>query len=131
MAKLHAQKKGKAGEVEFCSWIDKNLYIDDNRTERNHLQADGSSADIIVKDFIIEVKRREILDFDSWWYQVMIAKKNHKTRELIPIVAFRQNRKKWNFLIPANLIIGIERGYLMANEKVFLQFAKNLIGEKK
>jgi len=125
---VHAQKKGKRGEVELCEWIDKNLYPDDpERTVRNILQADGTSTDIIVADFMFEVKRQEKLDLDSWWLQVVVAKKNHHNKDLIPVVAFRQNRKKWRFLIPANLLPNVELGYMEVNEKVFLQFAKGIV----
>ena len=121
---VHAQKKGKRGEVEFCKWIFKNLKI---KTERNYNQSDGHSADVIIDDFIFEIKRCETLDLDSWWYQVAIAKKRHEKLELIPVVAYRQNHKKWNFLLPANLINGMKKGYLIANEKTFLNFAKLII----
>ena len=121
---LHAQKKGKRGEVEFCEWLDEKFGI---KTERNYNQANGCSADILIKDFIIEVKRREILSFDEWWHQVIIAHKNHEDENLIPIVAFRQNRKPWQFLIPAKLIHGIDRGYVIATEKVFIQLMETVI----
>lgn len=121
---MHAQKKGKRGEVEFCKWLQENLNID---AERNYNQSDGCSADVIVGDFIFEVKRRECISLDTWWHQVAIAKKNHKNLDLIPIVAFRQNRKPWQFLIPANLICGLDKGYLVANERVFVQFAQFIL----
>jgi hypothetical protein len=121
---IDAQKKGKAGEVEFCKWLLTNLNI---KTERNYNQANGSSADVIIEDFIFEVKRRETLDFKSWWHQVSVSKKSHENKNLIPIVAYRQNHKPWRFLLPANLIPGLELGYVMAEERVFLQFARNLI----
>jgi len=125
---INVVHKGKRGENEFCEWLDKNIGIE--YAEREYNQAKGG-ADIIVKDFIIEVKRREVLDFESWWYQVAIAKKRHPEKDLIPVVAFRQNRKQWRFLIPANLIAGLEIGYLEAPSSVFLAFAKNIVGDKK
>jgi len=121
---LHAQKKGKRGEVEFCKWLLDNFGID---TERNYNQSDGSSSDIIIDDFIFEIKRQQVLSLDSFWHQVVVAKKNHKNKELIPIVAYRQNRQPWRFLIPANLIHGLERGYLIASENVFKQFMRGII----
>ena len=124
MAKLHAQKKGKAGEVQFCKWLLDNLNI---TVERNYNQADGSSADVITEDFIFEIKRQESIDLDSWWYQVIIAKKNHKDKDLIPVVAFRQNRKKWQFAVPVNLITGMNRGYILMSEKIFIEFAKHIV----
>jgi len=121
---LHAQKKGKAGEVQFCKWLLDNLGID---VQRNYNQADGHSADVITDDFIFEVKRRESIDLDTWWHQVAIAKKNNKNPELIPVVAFRKNRKSWKFAIPANLLPGLDRGYMVMNERVFIEFAKTIV----
>ena len=120
---LHAQKKGKRGEVEFCKWLLENLNI---AVERNYNQADGSSADVITDDFIFEVKRRENTSLGSWWHQVAIAKKNHINNDLIPVVAFRKNHQPWQFLIPAKLIPGLGLGYLIASERVFIELARGL-----
>ena len=122
---LHAQKKGKAGEEEMCKWLLKNLSID---VARNMKQSRGKGSDVVLEDFLIEVKRREILSLDVWWHQVVIAQKTYEKAEgLIPIVAYRQNRKPWMFLMPAKLIHGCELGYVIATEKVFIQFARSLI----
>ena len=121
---LHAQKKGKRGEEEFCEWLMEHFDID---VARNMKQSRGKGSDIIVDDFMFEVKRREALDFDSWWHQVCVAAKGYKHEGLIPIVAFRQNRKPWQFLIPARLIPGLELGYVMANERVFKQLMRGII----
>ena len=123
---IHAQKKGKRGEVEFCGWLKENLGID---IERNYNQADGHSADVITEDFIFEVKRREAIDLGTWWYQVSMAKKKHKNEDLIPVVCFRQNRKPWQFLIPANLLNGVDKGYMLLNESVFIDFAKAIVAQ--
>lgn len=123
----NAIKKGKAGEVEFCKWLKENLGI---ITERNYNQSQGG-ADVITDSFLFEVKRREAIDLDSWWCQVSIANKDKHKGELIPVVAFRQNRKSWQFLIPANLISGVERGYLICKESVFIEFAKSILGVTK
>lgn len=121
---VHAQRKGKRGEDLFCKWLFENCDID---VRRNHWQADGHSADIIINDFIIEVKNRETHSFDDYWLQILRAKKNHENPDLIPIVAFKSNRQKWQFLMPATLITGIERGFVIATEKVFIQFIKYVI----
>lgn len=123
--KINPTHKGKRGEVEFCKWLSKNFNID---VEREYNQSQGG-ADIIINDFIFEIKRREVLDLKTWWQQVCIAKKKHPDKELIQIVAYRQNRKPWNFLIPANLVNGIERGFLICEEKIFIEFM-NYVVEK-
>lgn len=124
---VHAQKKGKRGEVQFCKWLKDNLGID---TERNYNQADGHSADVHTDEFIFEVKRREAEDLPTWWHQVAIAKKRHKNEALIPVVAFRRNRQPWRFAIPAKLI-GVDRGYMVVEERVFIEFAKSVMAPKK
>jgi hypothetical protein len=123
-------KKGKAGEVEFEKWIEKNLF---EKVERNYNQAEGG-CDVITSKFYFEVKRRETLALDDWWYQVRMAEELYNGRDknntvrfekekgLMPVVAFRQNRKKWEFLIPA-VLIGCDRGYIRLNEKTFIEFA--------
>jgi len=123
---LNPIRKGKAGEVEFCKWLHRHLDI---KTERNYNQSQGG-ADIIIDDFIIEVKRREALDLASWWYQVIIASKKYPETGLIPVVAFRQNRKPWEFLLPARLITGLDRGYVRCSESIFLQFSKYVVDGK-
>lgn len=121
---VHAQKKGKRGEIEFCEWLDKNLY-NEKTSNRNYNQADGHSSDVITADFLFEVKRQENLALDDWWYQVSVANAN-TPGGLIPVVAFRQNRKKWQFLIPAKLI-GIKLGYMLVKEEIFIEYARGIV----
>ena len=106
-------------------WLLKNLSVD---VARNMKQSRGKGSDIVLEDFLIEVKRREVLSLDLWWHQVVVAQKTYeKVEGLIPIVAYRQNRKPWMFLMPARLISGCDLGYVIASEKVFIQFARSLI----
>ena len=55
------------------------------------------------------------------------AKMESGNVDFIPVVAYRQNRKKWKFLIPADLISGLTSGYVEANERVFFQFMKSIL----
>lgn len=121
---LHAQRKGKAGEEEFCKWLETHLGIE---VARNLKQSRGKGSDIIIDDFLFEVKRREVLDFEGWWHQVCIAQQTYKKSGLIPVVAYRQNRKKWRFLIPANLVPQLSKGYLDASERVFLELIRAIV----
>ncbi len=121
---VHAQKKGKRGEDEFCKWILKNFGID---VRREHWQADGHSADIRINDFLFEVKRHESPNRDNFWYQVAVAKQ-YDNKDIIPVVAFRQNYKPWKFLLPAKLI-GVDLSYIELSEKVFINFAKGIINK--
>lgn len=124
-----AVQKGKSGENEFCQLI--NHHFDVN-LERQYNQASGDSTDVIFDPyFLFEVKRREKLDFDPWWSQVRHAEKAYKLKYkkyIMPVVAFRQNRKEWEFLIPASLI-GIDTRYLHVDRYVFLTFARNYINQ--
>jgi Holliday junction resolvase len=121
---LHAQRKGKAGEEEFCKWLYDNFGIE---VARNLKQSKGKGSDIVVNDFMFEIKRREVLDLDSWWRQVCVAAKQYKHEGLIPVVAFRQNRKPWQFLIPAKLIPGVTRGYVIANERIIKELIAGIL----
>ena len=120
---INSVTKGKRGEVEFCQWLFDNLRI---VVDREYNQSQGG-ADIITTDFIFEVKRREVLALNDWWHQVIIASKKYPNKNLIPVVVFRQNRKPWEFLIPANLILGLDKGFLRCSEQIFLQFATFLM----
>lgn len=119
----YANQKGKRGENEFCRWLKDKLELD-WLPERNYNQADGHSADIVELDcFTIEVKRREQLNLDAWWLQVVIAAREHGGS---PVVAFRQNRKPWEFLISASYI-GLDLGYIRLKEREFVKHAKRVI----
>lgn len=115
--------KGKRGEELFCAWLKDNFGIS---VRRNHWQAEGECADIIIDDFIFEIKNRETHDLDAYWLQIITAAKAHE-KDLIPIVAFKSNRVRWQFLIPANLITGIERGYVIATEQTFIRLMKYVL----
>lgn len=121
---VHALNKGKAGEREACKWLHENLGLKECPS-RILDQAREGGADIIIDDFIIEVKRRETLGLKDWWYQVVTARKRHPAKHLIPIVMFRQNRKPWEFLIPAEAI-GVKTGFLRITAAVFESYALNL-----
>ena len=115
---LNPIHKGKAGEKEFCKWLKVNLNLD-YLPERNYNQSQKGSSDIIsVAGWCFEVKRRESLDLDSWWCQVAIAARKIQAE---PVVAFRQNRKSWEFLISAGAI-GLELGHIRLSERIFKQY---------
>lgn len=120
---VHAQKKGKRGEDLFCKWLLENCGIE---ARREHFQASGHDADIEIADFIIEVKNREVHDLAEYWMQVRRAAQHHK-KDLIPIVAYKSNRQAWQFLLPANLITGMQSGYVIANERSMAQLINYVI----
>jgi hypothetical protein len=121
---VNAVHKGKRGEKEFCNWI---LLKFGYKVERNYNQAEGGADVMLLGDFLFEVKRRETLDLDGWWQQVVQAKLKHDNQNLIPCVAYRVNgQRQWSFLVSAKYIGG-STGWIMMNEKVFVEFAKTIV----
>ena len=119
---VNARAKGSAGEREFCKWLQETLNLD-RTLERNLNQVRNGGADIEdVYPFLFEIKRCEQLKLRDWWFQVKTAAKDSPGS--IPIVAYRQNRKKWKFLISAQYI-GLERGFIQLEEIEFKQWLKN------
>ena len=114
-----ANTKGSSYEREVCKWIFDNI---GEKVDRELGQARDEGADIKTEHFLIEAKRRETLNLNSWWNQVLRAKSKDENKDLIPVVVFRRNRKKQKWLIPASLI-GVKRGYMIVNDDVFLQLA--------
>lgn len=115
---MSAIHKGKAGEREFCKWLDSNFDLPKLPT-RNLDQTREGGTDVIYPPFAFEVKRREVIDLQSWWIQ---AKKDATVLGLEPVVAFRQNRKPWEFLVSAKHI-GCELGFIRLTESTFKAWA--------
>jgi len=125
MPRINIRSKGAGGEREFCSWLHIKLKLD-IVPERNLDQVRNGGADILdVPPFIFEVKRQESLNHRAWWLQVVTASKDTGK---IPIVAFRQNRKPWRFLIPAKCI-GVPSGFVHLEEREFLMWIKEVYRE--
>ena len=114
---LNARAKGAAGEREFCKWLEKHFTLP-QEAQRNLEQVRAGGTDVIMPPFAFEVKRRETLDLLAWWIQ---AKHDADGLELEPVVAFRQNRKPWEFLISASHI-GCGLGFIRLDERTFRQW---------
>ena len=117
-----AKTKGASGEREFCKWIYENLGLE--KTRNLDQTRDGGSDILDVFGIDFEIKRCETLNMDSWWAQVIKATRKRGNE---PVVAFRQNRKKWRFLISAKHL-GLENGYIILSERIFINWVamKNL-----
>ncbi len=125
MNRINVRTKGAKGELEFCKWLYTNYNIP--MPTRNLEQVRSGGSDIIdVEPFYFEIKRCEKLELYSWWLQVTRAVNKTCIENIVPVVAFRQNRKDWEFLIPATEI-GIEKGYLRITERVFLKWSTEKI----
>ncbi len=119
--RINSRGKGSEGEREFARWLQEKLELD-FLPQRNLEQSRGGGADIIdVRPFLFEVKRCEVLAFRDWWLQVIVASK--KTIESVPIVAYRQNKQPWRFLISAKNI-GLRVGYIQLEENEAIQWMR-------
>jgi len=119
--------KGATGERELARWLQTNLRLD-FLPERNLEQVRSGGADILgVGKFVFECKRCEVVNIDTWWMQVLAASQNYDAH---PVLAFRQNRKSWNFVISAK-VIGLPRGKIFLDEPTFALYANKRMEEWK
>ena len=117
---MKARTKGHSGERELCRLLENRLGID--RIERNVDQVRDGGADILsIPGFAIEVKRHEKLNITVWWEQ---ATRQAINKECTPILAYRQNRKPWNFAIPASFILPGSWDYIILREETFIDWFK-------
>ena len=101
MPRINSRAKGANGEREFAKWLKENLNLQ-TLPQRNLEQVREGGSDILgVGQFVFEVKRVENLDLLTWWNQVV---NDARLLNKEPVVAFRQNNKKWEFLISARNI---------------------------
>jgi len=118
---LNARNKGTKGERELAKWLYDNLGLVD-LPQRNLEQVRSGGGDLLVPPFLYECKRVETLALDAWWVQSVIAARKENLK---PVVAFRQNKKNWEFLISADCI-GLDKGYVRLTSRIFLQYAVKL-----
>lgn len=128
---INVRAKGAAGEREFCDYLLHKFKLD-VKPERNLEQVRSGGADIIFPPFAFEIKRCEALKPQAWWSQVKRAVSNPSGPAfgLIPVVAYRQNKKDWEFLIPASYI-GVDFGYLHIDEYVFGDWLRSVVAQAK
>ena len=124
---LKGQRKGKKGEKEACEWLEFHLFNNQITLRRNPDQV-KYGYDIFGHPFIFEVKRREKLNLNKWWMQIITVRDKMAVdgKETIPIVMFRQNNAFWEFLIAAEAI-GITGGWVHINSVQFKKWAKQYV----
>lgn len=105
--------KGATGERELAAilthWASQIGMA--TKLERNLEQARGGGHDLTGLEcygMAVEVKRVEALAIGSWWAQAVRQAKS--AGDLIPVLAWRQNRKPWRFRVrtwvwPAKVLI--------------------------
>lgn len=107
---VHVVNKGKNGEREvvnllqpYVNRVYECLGMEAPDLLRNQMQTAVGGYDIVGLPWLaLEVKRQEQLSLNAWWAQVTKAAKP----EQVPVVIFRQNRQKWQVLMPAWLHTG-------------------------
>lgn len=107
---IHVLNKGKAGEREAIKFLQptinkvyEELGLEAVQMFRNQNQSALGGYDLDGLPWIaLEIKRQEALSFNAWWAQVTKAAKEGQVR----VVMFRQNHKKWRFLMPGWLHTG-------------------------
>ncbi len=105
MSGKKSRDKGIRGELEVCRILSAGL---GQSYERNLTQTRAGGGDLLeILGFVIEVKRVEKLSIPAWWRQA-VRQAEDKGRE--PMLAFRQNRQDWRFLLKT------EHGYRETNE---------------
>lgn len=100
---INVQNKGKEGERQFVKYLQpmvnevyEDLGLQAPEIHRNQNQSALGGYDIDgVPWLAIEIKRQEQLSINAWWKQVLNATREGQE----PLLAFRQNRQKWRFMV--------------------------------
>lgn len=97
-----AKAKGASGERELAevlmAWA--RPHGMELQVKRNLEQTRGGGHDLVGLEaygMAFEVKRVEALSIPSWWRQAV--RQAEQAGGLIPVLAWRQNRKPWRFRI--------------------------------
>lgn len=129
MPRINARAKGAAGERELAKWLHTTFNLGALPT-RNLEQVRSGGSDIIdFYPFYFECKRVESLDLQSWWNQVLFEVRKCMHSDPVPVVAFRQNRKPWEFLISASEI-GLTKGFIRLRDKEFIGYAEKVMASR-
>lgn len=120
---VNGRSKGANGEREAAIWIQKHFDLE-IKPERNLEQVRKGGHDLLgFPPFAFEIKRCEVLSKRDWWLQAVTSA---TSTYFVPVVMFRQNKGKWNFLISAKNI-GLKTGYIQLEEREFIMWAKNFM----
>lgn len=123
------KRKGAAGERQACALLGTMLsgrttvgpngapvaYLE--HLQRNLDQVRSGGSDIMgIDGLCIEVKRCETLTVGTWWQQVNRAADE---AQRLPVLMYRQNRRAWQFCLPAMLLLPSLDGYITLGEREF------------
>lgn len=112
---INVRQKGQEGEREIARMLNAivatvrkeqmlpRLDTRDELFQRNQNQSAVGGADLSNPLHLeIEVKRQEQLSINTWWKQ---CTESAARTGGVPILIFRQNRKAWRVMLPADLPI--------------------------
>ena len=91
------RRKGATAERELAKILFDELGIE---LKRNLDQTRDGGYDLVGLDLAIEVKRRESESRGSWWVDAV-----KKAGKKIPVLAYRSNRRPWQFMLPLEAVI--------------------------
>lgn len=128
---VNPRTKGANAEREAAAWLQKNLNLEhtpQRNLEQVRFKGTGriqQGQDLVgIAPFCIEVKRQEKLSQKNWWLQCVLASK--RMPGTIPVVMYRQNRKRWQFLISAGNL-GLEKGYIHLGTSVGIRWMQRVL----
>ena len=96
------RNKGANAERELSKLLDEQL---GTSSSRNLFQTQCGGHDLLgIPHIALEVKRQENLSIGSWWTQTV---KQALIDKSIPVLAYRQSRQPWRFIVPLNLLLNL------------------------
>ena len=106
---INVRTKGQEGEREVAKIMNAivakvrtekdlpALAVEDEHFQRNQNQSAVGGSDLSCPyPLEIEIKRQEALSINTWWKQTVASAAR---TDGIPILMFRQNRKKWRIMM--------------------------------
>jgi hypothetical protein len=137
MSGRSSRNKGAVGEREFNAMLGPVVTQACNiagtpgiALARNFAQASAGGCDLdslAHLGFAFEVKRHETLQVNTWWAQIERAALPLRSW---PILAYRQNRKDWTFVVDCRMLWIEAKGRVFMEQAVFLSFFEKTLVER-
>lgn len=131
-----SRNKGQRGEREFIALlqnvVDEVFGEEEYELKRNLSQTQDGGCDVHglpeKLDLIsVEIKFQETLHIDKWWIQTL----DQTSLEKIPVLAFRQSRKKWRIITEGFLKGPYSCTRVEVTLEDFLEWYKRLLEDAK
>ena len=101
------REKGSRAEREFINAVHDELGDFFGPLDKNWNQREEKRFDLKLGPFGVEIKRAEQLRMNTWWDE---AVEQVQGTELMPMLAYRQNRQPWTIVITL-----VDCAYLMSS----------------